>query len=138
MSVPIRLDRKLVEAAAAESALHHRTTPKQIEHWADLGRRLAGRISAADAQAISQGLLQLNLEPAPAPTVSGADLLAQIRADRASGELSDRVTGAAVRYQQHPEHPGYLEAVYTDGRRVCGRFQDGEFVPQSPDGRLGV
>lgn len=37
-SLSIRLDQALVEKAAILAKAHHRTTPKQIEHWATIGK----------------------------------------------------------------------------------------------------
>lgn len=38
MSTAIKLDSDLVESARIYAAAAHRSTPKQIEHWATLGR----------------------------------------------------------------------------------------------------
>lgn len=38
MSTAIKLDSALVEAARIYASAAHRSTPKQIEHWATLGR----------------------------------------------------------------------------------------------------
>ena len=38
MSTAIKLDSELVETARIHASAAHRSTPKQIEHWATLGR----------------------------------------------------------------------------------------------------
>jgi len=38
MSTAIKLDSELVETARIYASAAHRSTPKQIEHWATLGR----------------------------------------------------------------------------------------------------
>ena len=43
MGVPIEISDELVEAAKAAAADRSWSVPEQIEHWADLGRRLEVR-----------------------------------------------------------------------------------------------
>ncbi|REH38876.1 ParD-like antitoxin of type II ParDE toxin-antitoxin system [Paraperlucidibaca baekdonensis] len=38
MSTPVKLDNALVESARIYGQAVHRSTPKQIEHWATVGR----------------------------------------------------------------------------------------------------
>src|SRR5690606_39989897 len=62
MASAIRLDDHLVQAASTEAALNHRTTPKQIEMWAAIGRAVAQGVSMEDALAVSQGLARVRVE----------------------------------------------------------------------------
>lgn len=39
-TVSIKLSQKLIECASLKAKLHHRTTPKQIEHWAKIGEMM--------------------------------------------------------------------------------------------------
>ena len=59
MTTAVRLDDTLVRHAAAEGAVHRRSTPKQIEYWAEIGRAVAGDVSAEDLIAILQGIGQV-------------------------------------------------------------------------------
>jgi hypothetical protein len=45
MSQSIRLSDELIEAAKAKAALHHRSPPQQIEHWAAIGRVMETALS---------------------------------------------------------------------------------------------
>ncbi len=38
MGVAVNLDKKLVSTAKSYSVVGHRSVPKQIEHWAKIGR----------------------------------------------------------------------------------------------------
>jgi hypothetical protein len=38
MGIAVNLDKKLVIMAKSYSAIEHRSVPKQIEHWAKIGR----------------------------------------------------------------------------------------------------
>lgn len=39
-TLSVRLDETLVERAQILATAHHRTTPKQIEHWAKIGEMM--------------------------------------------------------------------------------------------------
>lgn len=64
MSQSIRLSDELIEAAKVKAALHHRSPPQQIEHWAAIGRVMETALSypavekavAADRDALDQAL----------------------------------------------------------------------------------
>jgi hypothetical protein len=43
MGAPIKISDELVEAAKQAAAKRFRSVPKQIEHWAYLGRQLEAR-----------------------------------------------------------------------------------------------
>ena len=38
MGITVNLDKKLVSTAKSYSVVEHRSVPKQIEHWAKIGR----------------------------------------------------------------------------------------------------
>ena len=38
MAINVKLSEKLVLEARAHGAVHHRSTPKQIEHWSQIGK----------------------------------------------------------------------------------------------------
>lgn len=131
MSMPVRLDQKLVSQAAAEAALNHRSTPKQIELWAQLGQLIAGRLSSEDLLALSQGLMELRVERTQSAPVATDRLWQQLEADRQSGALAAKVQNDRTVYQAHPHHEGYLEEIKPDGSRKTGRFLNGRFVASS-------
>lgn len=131
MSMPIRLDQNLVRLAAAEAALNHRSTPRQIELWAELGQLIAGKISSEDLLALTQGLMELRAERIKNAPVDTDSLWRQLESDRRSGALAQGVKSNRIVYQAHPDHPGYLEEIKPDGSRRVGRFQNGRFVESS-------
>src|SRR5690606_40635579 len=63
MATAIRIDDKLVREASAEAQLQRRSTPKQIEYWAEIGRIVAGEVSAEDLISIAQGNRRVRVEP---------------------------------------------------------------------------
>ena len=68
-------------------------------------------------------------------------VFAQVEADRLSGELSEKVTTAKIRYQSS-DRPGYIEQINTEtGERRLGTFANGVFTPieveNLPEGPIG-
>jgi hypothetical protein len=68
-------------------------------------------------------------------------VFAQVEADRLSGELSEKVTTAKIRYQSS-DRPGYIEQINTEtGERRLGTFANGVFTPieveNLPEGPVG-
>ena len=121
MTTAVRLDDSLVRHAAAEGAVNRRSTPKQIEYWAEIGRAVAGDVSAEDLIAIVQGIRQVRVETVVADSVSSDELWAEVDQSRESGGRGRTV------YQASDEKPGYLEAIYPDGSRELGQFRNGRF-----------
>lgn len=129
VSSPLRLDHKLVEAAAAMAQLFKRTTPRQIEYWAELGRAVEKELDAETVIALREGLAQLRVEPIKSVPLAADDVFASLDAERASGLLSRNISAAALRYQASHATPGMLEQVQPDGRVVLGQFRNGQFIP---------
>lgn len=124
-SAPIRLDIELVNSASAEGGRQRRSTPKQIEYWADLGRAVDGLVSEAELVALRAGLLRL--ESVPSAPVDADQVFAAVSADRQ--HLAQELRHGGVAYQASRERPGYLEATYPDGQVVIGQFREGIFEP---------
>lgn len=127
MTTAVRLEDTLVRYAAAEGQINRRTTPKQIEYWAEIGRAVAGAVSAEDLIAITQGIRQVRVEAVTPEPVTSDDLWAEVDRARESGELGRSVARGRTVYQASTTMPGYLEAVYPDGTRVTGQFRNGRF-----------
>lgn len=129
MTTPVRLEKNLVRHAAAEAQIQRRSTPKQIEFWAEIGRAIAGEVSAEDLIAISQGVRRVKIEPVYPEALSSDDLWAEVETDRETGALSQHIARGRIVYQASERRPGYLEAIYPDGQRITGQFRNGRFEP---------
>lgn len=134
MTTPIRLEDTLVRQAAAEAQVQRRSTPKQIEFWAEIGRAIAGEVSAEDLIAISQGVRRVKVEPVLPEPVTSDELWADVAADQESGELSRHISRGRIVYQASEHHPGYLDAIYPDGQKITGQFRNGRFEPLNGQG----
>lgn len=132
MASAIRLDDNLVRAASVEATLNHRTTPKQIEMWAAIGRAVAQGVSMEDALAISQGLARVHVERVISQPVETRQVFELIQQARASKQLAQRLQANRVVYQASAEHPGLLEEIHPNGMRRIGQFENGVFVARQP------
>lgn len=127
-SNPLRLDQALMDAAAREADIYKRSVPRQIEYWAEIGRAVAQFVDPVDLNEVRQGLARLSIEPFPSAPVQPGEVFSEIERLRQGGQLSSLVSTAPIRYQASTRHPGYLEQIRADGKRVVGRFSSGTFV----------
>jgi hypothetical protein len=125
---PIRLNPSLIKAAEREGMVQKRSTPKQIEFWADLGRAVERVIDLSDVFAILQGLKRLKLENVESVAVDPDEVFVDLRN---RSRLTEEVTAAAVYFEASAQHPGLIDRVDTvTGERWSGQFSNGKFVPR--------
>ena len=122
---PMRLDSALVAAAKREGSIKKRSAPKQIELWAELGKAVEHVLNYQDVFAVIQGLKKVKVESV---AVDPADVFNSLEDSRKKGELTKKVTSAAIYFEASRKQPGLLDRVNTaTGERQTGRFCDGEF-----------
>jgi len=125
---PIRLNPSLIAAAEREGQVQRRSTPKQIEFWADLGRAVERVIDLSDVFAVLQGLKRLKLEDVASVTVEPDEVFNELQNQSASGRLSDAVTAAGIYFEASRRFPGMLDKVEAaTGVRQSGQFRNGKF-----------
>lgn len=125
---PIRLNPSLIAAAEREGMVQKRSTPKQIEFWADLGRAVEHVIDFSDVFAVRQGLKRLKLENVESVTVDPDDVFEDLEKRSREGSLSNDVTASAVYFEASKGHPGLLDRVdLATGARQTGQFRNGTF-----------
>ena len=125
---PIRLNPLLIKAAEREGMVQKRSTPKQIEYWADLGRAVERVIDLSDVYAILQGLKRIKLENVESVSVDPEEVFEDIRNQVDTGRLTEAVTSAAVYFEASAHHPGLIDRVDgATGKRQSGRFRNGTF-----------
>ena len=129
MPGPFRLSNEIGAHAEKSAALQNRSVPKQIEYWANLGRRVEKSIDHPSLMAILRDLAIIEVRPAPSKPVEAQDVFAELEADRHSGKLAKNITRAGVIYEASPSHPGLLDRIDEHGVRTTGTFKNGEFVP---------
>lgn len=125
---PIRLNPLLIAAAEREGMVQKRSTPKQIEFWADLGRAVEHVIDFSDVLAVRQGLKRLKLENVESVAVDPKDVFADLEKRTQGGSLANDVTASPVYFEASKGHPGLLDRVdLTTGSRQTGQFRNGTF-----------
>jgi hypothetical protein len=131
MSRPLRLEEELVAQAEVSAALNKRSIPKQIEFWAELGRRVERQIDHSDLLAVLRDLAIVEVRPLQPEHVDIDAVFERLATDRASGGLVKSVTRAGVVYEASISRPGLLDRIDSDGGRVTGTFLNGEFIANS-------
>lgn len=58
----VRIDEELLKLAEEAARKNHRSVPKQLEHWAELGRAVAPRLTPADIDDLLDPAVKLSLE----------------------------------------------------------------------------
>lgn len=127
---PIRISPSLIAAAEREGMVQKRSTPKQIEFWADLGRAVEHVIELSDVLAVRQGLKKLKIEDVESVTVDPDEVFNDLHSRIQRGDLVGGVTGAGVYFEPSRKHPGLLDRVdRSSGKRQSGQFRNGKFEP---------
>lgn len=129
MASPMRIDDNLCQLAAEWGKLEKRSVPKQIEYWAEIGRRVEPFLSQEDRMALLQGYLQIKTVPVESASVNPEEVFQALEINRSAGLLAQKVTAAEYRYGASDTSPGLLERIHRDGTREPGRFLNGRFVP---------
>ncbi len=131
LSSPIRLNPTLMEAARREGSIKKRTAPKQIELWAELGKTVELVMDLTDVLAVIQGFKKIKVETVESVAVDPVDVFNLLEESRKSGELSEKVTSAAVYFEASQSKPGRIDRVnFATGERQTGRFHNGKFKIQ--------
>ncbi len=128
MGRPIRISDEMMHLAEADSVLSKRTPPKQIEFWAEIGRRIEQQLTRSDLTVLLQGFATVSLAPPGVDRVKPQAVFDQVEVTRDNGTLADDINRSAVRYETSPTHPGYIDRL-SNGQRETGRFHNGKFVP---------
>jgi len=123
----LRLDPDLIHEAELEALLHKRTTPKQIEYWAEIGRKVSEMIDPVDLFSVAQGIAHIEIKEKSTYALDSEQVFNRVEEETAAGYLSDKVTSAVVSYEVDSARPGLLIRINKDGSRDPGHFKNGKF-----------
>ena len=126
---PVRLQQQLMDSATLAGARQHRSAAEQIEYWAALGQQVAGVLDPDKLLEVLSGLAALKVVPVAGAAVNPEQAFEVLERERQSGQLTEAVSSAPLRYQASETKPGWLEQISPDGRRKVGRFRNGVFEP---------
>ena len=125
---PIRLNPSLIAAAKREGMVQKRSTPNQIEYWADLGRAVERIIDLSDVFAVLQGLKRIKLENVESVAIEADEVFRDLQERNSDGRLSDQVAPSAIYFEASRRQPGLIDRVdAASGTRQTGQFRNGKF-----------
>ena len=130
MSTPLRVNDRLFKDAEVEGSFMNRSTAKQVEFWAELGRRVAQSVSPADMLALMQGIANVRVELPDSQPVDPEKVFAAVEEASSSYQPGNKITRGGLYYEASKSRPGLLDRVMPDGIRQSGHFIDGSFVPE--------
>jgi hypothetical protein len=94
-----------------------------------LGQQVARVLDPDKLLDVLTGLSTLTVVPIATSAVDPEQAFAALEQQRRSGQLSQSVSGASLRYQASRERPGLLEEIKPNGMRRLGHFRGGLFEP---------
>ncbi len=125
----LRLNSKLVTSAERIGAVYKRSTPKQIEYWAELGKAIEPVLNIEDAIAVIEGLKKIVVQPVASKRVDPDNIFNTLETKRENGELTKEVTSSRIYYEPSLTRPGLIDKVDSvTGKRQAGHFHNGEFT----------
>lgn len=128
MSTPLRVKEDLFRDAEAEGLLMNRSAAKQVEFWAELGKRVAHSLSPTDMLALMQGIAEVQVEVAAPERIEPAKIFEAVEKSRSSGQSGQQITQGRTYFEASLTKAGLLDRVTPDGQRQTGRFVNGVFV----------
>ena len=78
---------------------------------------------------VASGLAALKVGPITTAAVAPEQVFAALEQQRRSGQLSQSVSGAWLRYQASKAQPDLLKEIRPNGNRRLGRFRQGLLEP---------
>ncbi len=124
---PLRLRASLYQIAAQHAALEHRSIPKQIEYWAEIGRWMATKIGDREIYALLANNATINVTMEPTAVVSVDQAHSALEKSRSSGTLGNAIHSEFI-YDTDPSNPDFIRETTANGSQRYGEFVDGEFV----------
>ncbi len=130
MSTPLRVNDSLFKDAEIEGSFMNRSTAKQVEFWAELGKRVAQSVSPSDMLALMQGIANVRVELPESQPINPEQVFVAVEEASTSYQLGNKVTHGGLYYEASKNRPGLLDRIKPDGARQTGRFENGSFIAE--------
>lgn len=130
MSIPLRVKDTLFQDAEVEGSLMNRSAAKQVEFWAELGKRVAHSVSSADLLALMQGIAEIQVEVRTSEPLDPMQVLLSVKQASSKADLGQKITQDKTYFEASLTKTGLLDKVTPDGVRETGRFENGVFVAE--------
>lgn len=128
MTKSLRVNDNLHHEAETQGSLLHRSAAKQVEFWAELGKRVDEFATASDLLALMQGIAKVHIEIPAMKAIEPMSVFTEVDENRSAGQLGQSITRNKPYYEASKERPGLLDLVMPDGSRETGHFNNGEFI----------
>lgn len=128
MSTPLRVNDGLFQEAEAEGSLMNRSAAKQVEFWAELGKRVAHSVTPTDMLALMQGIAEVQVEVAAPDRIEPTEIFVAVDNASGNGQLGQQITRGNVYFEASLSKPGLLDKVMPNGQRLTGHFENGLFI----------
>lgn len=130
--VAVKLPASIYSAAKESANRNHRSVPKQVEFWADMGRVLDEVGVSRDELMEATQTLRLRSRNMPTRAQELVGELVRFFAEpsaRVRAEFTSLIgTDQGPVYGTDPRYPGKFVEKRPDGSHVLGTFRDGAFV----------
>lgn len=130
MSIPLRVKDTLFQDAEVEGSLMNRSAAKQVEFWAELGKRVAHSVSSSDLLALMQGIAEVQVEIRTPELINPVQILSSVEQASSNAQLGQQITQGKIYFEASVTKSGLLDKVTHDGVRETGRFENGVFVAE--------
>ncbi len=130
MSTSIRVNDSLFHDAEVEGSFMNRSAAKQVEFWAELGKRVAQSVAPSDILALTQGFANVRVEILDSRPIDPGVVFDTVDEASSARALGQQITRGSLYYEASKSRPGLLDQVMPDGRRYTGHFSNGVFVPE--------
>jgi|SRR6185312_2329807 len=127
MSSSIRLSEELIREAEEQVKSSHRSVPKQIEFWAQIGKEAEQNMTSADIVALVNREIEVKIFRKMSEPVAFDQVFNAIEVDRKNGVLQNKIVKDKIWYEESSDFPGFLIRVTKNGQRDIGSFVDGKF-----------
>lgn len=133
-SKTLRISDELFQDAEEQTKITKRSTAKQIEFWAELGRFAELNLTPRDVEAIFQRKVEVVVKLIESRSVDMPSVFNKLEQDRANSTLVSKVVTSKEWFETSEEHPGFLVKINERGERKIGKFESGKFKVY-PDGK---
>jgi len=128
MSTPLRVNDGLFQDAETEGSFMNRSAAKQVEFWAELGKRVAHSVTPTDILALMQGIAEVQIDVAAPARVAPNEVFTAVESANTDGQLGLQITRGHVYFEPSVTQPGLLDKVMPNGQRETGYFENGLFI----------
>ncbi|MGE3260791.1 MAG: hypothetical protein AB7K68_03325 [Bacteriovoracia bacterium] len=124
-------DEDFLQLAETRANGAYRKPSKQIQYWAEIGRKVEENLTFRDLQALANEEVEVFVRPKLSPRVELNEVRANLEAARDSGTLLESIGIGKASFEASPDHPDMVIRLQ-NGKRELGTFENGVFKIARP------